>query len=244
MPSNKPKTIIANWKMNPVSFGEAESLLKTIKKGIKKSNNLKIIICPPAVYLSKIKANASFDLGIQNIFWEDKGAYTGEISAKMAKNLGVNYIRGRPSSVYENPDKSITIRYKDTITGKIEESNVDMLVLSTAIKPNEDNKRLGEALGIEVDENGFFKQDSLLTDPIQSSRKGIFLAGCIQGPKDIPDSVSMASGAAAKAVAPIKDREKHPVRSPLTCPQGEPSPLPAAPLLQILMRLPAERHRG
>jgi len=60
-----------------------------------------------------------------------------------------------------------------------------------------------------VDENGFFKQQSLLTDPIQSTREGVFLAGCIQGPKDIPDSVSMASGAAAKAVAPIKDREKH-----------------------------------
>jgi heterodisulfide reductase subunit A len=126
-----------------------------------------------------------------------------------AKDLGVKYIRGRPSSVYENPDKSITIKYKDTLTGKVEESTVDMLVLSTAIMPNKDNKRLGEVLGVEVDENGFFKQESLLTDPIQSTRKGVFLAGCIQGPKDIPDSVSMASGAAAKAVAPIKDREKH-----------------------------------
>ena len=77
--------------MNPVSFGEADSLIKTIKKGIKKSDNLKIIICPPAVYLSKIKTNSSFDLGIQNIFWEDKGAYTGEISATIAKNLKVKY---------------------------------------------------------------------------------------------------------------------------------------------------------
>ena len=77
--------------MNPVSFGEADSLIRTIKKGIKKSDNLKIIICPPAVYLSKIKTNSSFDLGVQNIFWEDKGAYTGEISAVIAKNLKVRY---------------------------------------------------------------------------------------------------------------------------------------------------------
>jgi heterodisulfide reductase subunit A len=64
-------------------------------------------------------------------------------------------------------------------------------------------------LGIEVDENGFFKQESLLNNPTQSTKDGIFLAGCIQGPKDIPDSVSMASGAAAKAVAPVKNRERH-----------------------------------
>lgn len=91
MINNKPKIIIANWKMNPVSFGEADNLIKTIKKGINKSDNLKVVICPPAVYLSKIKINSSFELGIQNIFWEDKGAFTGEISAVMAKNLKVKF---------------------------------------------------------------------------------------------------------------------------------------------------------
>ncbi|MCK5122981.1 MAG: triose-phosphate isomerase [Candidatus Pacebacteria bacterium] len=88
---NKPKIIIANWKMNPDSFGETDNLIKIIKKGIKKSDNLKVIICPPAVYLSKIKANSGFDLGIQNIFWEDRGAFTGEISAIIAKNLKIKY---------------------------------------------------------------------------------------------------------------------------------------------------------
>jgi len=92
MTNNKPKTIIANWKMNPVGFSEADSLIKTIKKGIKKTDNIKVIICPPAVYLSKIKTNSNFDLGVQNIFWEDKGAYTGEISGMMAKNLEVKSV--------------------------------------------------------------------------------------------------------------------------------------------------------
>jgi triosephosphate isomerase len=84
---NKPISIIANWKMNPVGFDEADNLIKTIKKGIKKSDSVSVVICPPTVYLSKIKTNSDFELGIQNIFWEDKGAYTGEISAKMAKNI-------------------------------------------------------------------------------------------------------------------------------------------------------------
>jgi len=168
------------------------------------------VCCMYATKEASIAKEANPDIDI-TIYYMDIRAYGKDFQQYYdhAKDLGVKYIRGRPSSVYENPDKSITVKYKDTLTGKIEENTVDMLVLSTAIKPNKDNKRLGEALGIEVDENGFFKQDSLLTDPIQSSREGIFLAGCIQGPKDIPDSVSMASGAAAKAVAPIKDREKH-----------------------------------
>ena len=89
--SNRLKTIIANWKMNPGSFSEADSLIKIIKKGIRKSDNLEVVICPPAVYLSKIKTNSSFELGMQNIFWEDKGAFTGEISIVMAKNLKVKY---------------------------------------------------------------------------------------------------------------------------------------------------------
>ena len=89
--TNKPVSIIANWKMNPVSFGEVESLMKTIKKGIKEIEDVKVIICPPAVYLSRIKPNSSFELGIQNIFWEDKGAYTGEVSAVIAKNLEIKY---------------------------------------------------------------------------------------------------------------------------------------------------------
>lgn len=146
-----------------------------------------------------------------NIYYMDIRAYGKDFQQyyNHAKELGVNYIRGRPSSVYENNDKSITVRYKDTLTGEIRQDTVDMLVLSTAIKPNEENKKLGEILGIDVDENGFFQQEDILTNPVQSTKDGIFLAGCIQGPKDIPDSVAMASGAAAKAVGPIKEREKH-----------------------------------
>jgi len=146
-----------------------------------------------------------------NIYYMDIRAYGKDFQQYYdhAKDLGINYIRGRPSNVYENKDKSVTIKYKDTLTGEVKEDTVDMLVLSTAIKPSEDNKKLGKVLGVDVDENGFFKQQSLLTNPIQSTKEGIFLAGCIQGPKDIPDSVAMASGAAAKAVEPIKDRKRH-----------------------------------
>ena len=144
------------------------------------------------------------------IFYMDLRAYGKDFQQyyDLARKKGVNYIRARPSAVYENPDKSITIKYKDTLTGEVKEKTVDLLVLSTAIVPASGNKKLGKILGIEVDENGFFKEQSLLLNPVKSTKDGIFLAGCAQGPKDIPDSVSMASGAAAEAVALVKDRER------------------------------------
>lgn len=87
----KPKIIVANWKMNPVSFKEADNIIRTVKNGIKKSENVNVVVCPPYFYIPNIKGGKSFEIGVQNIFWEDSGAYTGEISAKMAKGMGAGY---------------------------------------------------------------------------------------------------------------------------------------------------------
>jgi triosephosphate isomerase len=79
--------IVANWKMNPATLAEAKKLFAAMK-------NLDAIICPPACYLdSKIRpSGAKFTLGAQNCLWEEKGAYTGEISPKMLISLGVKYV--------------------------------------------------------------------------------------------------------------------------------------------------------
>ncbi len=145
-----------------------------------------------------------------SIFYMDLRAYGKDFQQyyEKAEEMGVEYIRSRPSSVYQNEDKSITIRYLDTHTRELKEKTVDLLVLSTAIMPSRDNKRLGEILGIEVDESGFFKSESIVSDPISSSRPGVYMAGCNQGPKDIPDSVAMGSGAAARAMIPVAARDK------------------------------------
>jgi len=81
--------IIANWKCNPTTTKEAENLFSSIKKGIKNIKNAEVVICPPFIYLSKLEG---LILGAQNCFWQDKGAYTGEISPLMLKNLGCDYI--------------------------------------------------------------------------------------------------------------------------------------------------------
>ncbi len=109
MDQNQKKLIVANWKMNPVNFVEAEILFKAVKKETAKIKNVEIVICPPFTQLPltrlllarqsatsnqqpAVGISANLKLGAQNCFWENKGAYTGEISPKMLKNLGCNFV--------------------------------------------------------------------------------------------------------------------------------------------------------
>lgn len=89
----KRNIIIANWKMNPVSLKEAEELFDSIKRGIKNIKGVEVVICPPFIYLPAVaRGGGGLALGTQNCFWEEKGAFTGEVSAVMLKNLGIEYI--------------------------------------------------------------------------------------------------------------------------------------------------------
>jgi len=146
------------------------------------------------------------------IFYMDLRAYGKDFQQyyDKAKANGVEYVRSRPSSVYENDDGGITVRFMDTHTREVQERSYDLLVLSTAIMPSTANPKLAGVLDIDIDENGFFCADDIMTAPTESTRKGVYIAGCNQGPKDIPDSVAMGSGAAAKAVEVVVDREKAP----------------------------------
>ena len=87
------KLIVANWKMNPTERREANQLFKRIKKGLRSIKKTEVVICPPFVYLESVKTHDSnFKLGAQNCFWQEKGAFTGEVSPKMLKDLGVKYV--------------------------------------------------------------------------------------------------------------------------------------------------------
>lgn len=86
--------IVANWKMNPTSRKQAEHLFETIRKGVHSVKNIDIVLCPPFVYLDFISKKISKDikLGAQDIFWERQGAYTGEVSSVMLRDLGCEYV--------------------------------------------------------------------------------------------------------------------------------------------------------
>lgn len=82
------KLIIANWKMNPASGAEALRLATSVWKRAKKFRKVDLVFAPPFVFLPILK---KFKLSAQDVFWENKGAYTGEISVKELKSLGVHY---------------------------------------------------------------------------------------------------------------------------------------------------------
>ncbi|MDP2946413.1 MAG: triose-phosphate isomerase [bacterium] len=87
------KIIIANWKMNPSSQEEALRLVKNLLAQ-RLPKNIELIIAPPFVYLDLVKKNCGKEikLAAQNIIWAERGAYTGEISSLMVKNLGCSHV--------------------------------------------------------------------------------------------------------------------------------------------------------
>ncbi|MEI8174443.1 MAG: triose-phosphate isomerase [bacterium] len=88
------KIIIGNWKMNPASLKEADKLFTGVLKNVSDIKKTEIIICPPFIYLSLLKAKNSkkIFLGSQDAFWDNVGAYTGEVSAEMLCNIGAKYV--------------------------------------------------------------------------------------------------------------------------------------------------------
>lgn len=84
------KLVIGNWKLHPDSFEEAERIIKTLSKV--KVPSVSFVVCPPAVYLSRLsKGKKGFLFGVQDVFYESAGAYTGEYSATMAKSVGAQF---------------------------------------------------------------------------------------------------------------------------------------------------------
>ncbi len=110
------------------------------------------------------------------------------------------YIRGKVSRVFAQ-DGKVVVWGSDTLTGRPVEVAADMVVLATAVVPDPEARQLAQVLGLPLDENGFFREAEANLRPMETARPGIFLAGAAQFPKDIPDTVAQASGAAAQVLA-------------------------------------------
>ncbi len=94
IPLNMKKIIIANWKMNPTSQKKAKELFNGLSRGVSRMKKKpEVIICPPFIYLALINNQSSvIRLGAQDVFLEEKGAFTGEVSGQMLKDLKVKYV--------------------------------------------------------------------------------------------------------------------------------------------------------
>lgn len=109
------------------------------------------------------------------------------------------YRRGNPSEVYRKNGK-LVVRGEDTLLGEPFELEADLVVLASGLIPRKEDDFLKTILGLEKSSDRFYAEAPGF-DPIVTGMEGIYLAGCCQGPKDIPDTVAQASGAASLACA-------------------------------------------
>ena len=130
----------------------------------------------------------AFGKGFEDLFRRSKGA-------------GVRYIRGLPGSVREDPkSKDLILTVENTATNQLEKHRAEMVVLAVGVKPPEDMKVVQEMLALQKNSDGFYLEAHPKLQPVDSATRGIFFAGCAEGPKDIKDSVTQASAAAARAM--------------------------------------------
>jgi heterodisulfide reductase subunit A len=119
---------------------------------------------------------------------------------RRARDLDINFVSGLPSDIREDADGSLHFDVYDKGTSKLLELRPDMVVLANGIVPNSDIGKIGELFHVSRSSDGFLLEVHPKLRPLESAIPGIFLAGTCQGPKDIPDTVAQASGAAAKVV--------------------------------------------
>jgi len=136
---------------------------------------------------------------------------------------GAHVIRGKAAEVVQSPagkqdGAALLVHCEDTLIGRFREIPVDMVILCNAIEPQRDAGRVARLFGLSRSPDGFFLERHPKLDPVATTTDGLFVAGCAQGPKDIPDTVAQASAAAARMLATISKGvvEIDPVRAEIT----------------------------
>ncbi len=120
---------------------------------------------------------------------------------RRSKGLGVRYIRGLPGSIKENSDsRDLTLTVENTATNELESHKSEMVVLAVGLKSPDDMTLIQEMLALQKTSDGFYLEAHPKLQPVDSATRGIFYCGCAEGPKDIKESVTQASAAAARAM--------------------------------------------
>jgi len=117
-----------------------------------------------------------------------------------SKQAGVRYVRGLPEHIEEDPQTgNLRLKVENTTAGRIEEHEFDIVVLAVGLEPRQDGDQLRHLLALSQTSDGFLAECHPKLMPVDSPTRGVFLAGCAESPKDIKDSVTQASAAAARA---------------------------------------------
>jgi len=152
------------------------------------------------------------DVDVYILFMDMRTHFKGyEEFYRRARELGVNFIRGKASEIIEDQEtKNLIVRAEDVTLGSPIEIEAEMVVLATAAIPAKGSEEISRILNVTRGMDGFFMESHPKLKPLDTAVDGIFLAGACQGPKDIPYSVSQGCGAAARA-ATILSKEKWPI---------------------------------
>ena len=122
--------------------------------------------------------------------------------ARAERDYDISYIKGRVASITEDDNENPIIIYEDVDSSEPRKMSVDLAVLATSLVPRNGVEGLAKILAVETDEFGFLKTDPF--SPLNTTRSGVFACGCCREPVDIPECVSQASGAAAKAAEVLR----------------------------------------
>jgi heterodisulfide reductase subunit A len=123
------------------------------------------------------------------------------------REKGVLYRRGSPSEVIRNPSgDGLLVRAEDTLLRRPVEVPADLVVLATGIEPRESTRDVAALLHLSNSADGFLAEAHPKLRPVDTAVAGVFVAGCCQGPKDIPDSITQARAAASAALIPLLRR--------------------------------------
>jgi heterodisulfide reductase subunit A len=125
---------------------------------------------------------------------------------------GTHFIRGRVAEVTDaarNPGEEgkLIIQAEDTLIGKQRRIPVDMVILSAGLEPRHDAKAVARLFGLSCSADGWFIERHPKLDPVATMTEGVYIAGVVQGPKDIPASVVQGAAAAARALGKIQQKE-------------------------------------
>ena len=133
-----------------------------------------------------------------------------EFYRRAVEQYGVHYIKGQVGKVTPMSDGTLDVQGSDLILNRQIHIKADMVVLAASIEADKSARPLATMLTTSMDNNDFFLEAHAKLRPVESPTAGIFLAGCCQGPKDIPETVAQSSGAAAKAICLlVKDKLKN-----------------------------------
>jgi heterodisulfide reductase subunit A len=120
---------------------------------------------------------------------------------RLVQERGVRYVRGRFGEVLEEPDKNLRVRFEDTLTGRKNEDVFDLVVLSAGLEASDGSTQIARVAGVQQGAAGFIREYHPKLRPVDTQRTGMFLAGTVQGPKTIPDSIAQAKAAAARVIS-------------------------------------------